>query len=66
SNSITHCVYLKIGRNPEEKYFRDWSYTLSDPILIVNGQTEPIVDTDFVVARCYNDTTKYFNQGTFW
>ncbi|CAM4906778.1 unnamed protein product [Rotaria socialis] len=65
SNSITHCVYLKIGRNPEEKYFRDWSYTLSDPILIVNGQTEPIVDTDFVVARCYNDTTKYFNQGTF-
>lgn len=66
SNKITHCVYLKVGRNPEEKAFRDWSYTLSEPILITNGQTEPILDADFVVTRCYNDTTRYFNGTNFW
>ncbi|CAF0825370.1 unnamed protein product [Rotaria sordida] len=65
SNSITHCVYLKVGRNPEEKFFRDWSYTLSEPILIVNGYTDPILDADFVLTRCYNDRTRYFNGTTF-
>jgi hypothetical protein len=66
SNSITHCVYLKVGRNPEEKFFRDWSYTLSEPILIVNGYTEPILDADFVLTRCYNDRTGYFDGNNFW
>jgi len=64
-NSVTHCVYLKVGRNPEEKYFRDWSYTLSQPILI-DGYTEPILDADFVVTRCYNTRTGYFNGNKFW
>ncbi|CAF0947831.1 unnamed protein product [Rotaria sp. Silwood1] len=64
-NSITHCVYLKVGRNPEEKLFRDWSYTLSEPILIVNGYTNPILDADFVLTRCYNDRTRYFHANKF-
>jgi hypothetical protein len=66
SNSITHCVYLKVDRNPEEKFFRDWSYTLSEPILIVNGYTDPILDADFVLTRCYNDRTGYFDGNQFW
>ena len=65
-NSITHCVYLKVGRNPEEKFFRDWSYTLSEPILIINGLTDPILDTDFVLTRCYNNKRGYFNGAQFW
>ncbi len=65
SNSITHCVYLKVGRNPEEKYFRDWSYTLSEPILIVK-YTDPILDADFVLTRCYNDRTVNFDGDKFW
>ncbi len=65
SNSITHCVYLKVGRNPEEKYFRDWSYTLSEPILIVK-YTDPILDADFVLTRCYNDRTVNFDGNKFW
>lgn len=66
SGSITHCVYLKVDRNPEEKEFRDWSYTLSDPILIINGSTKPILDADFVLTRCYNDRKNYFNGENFW
>jgi hypothetical protein len=65
-NTITHCVYLKVGRNSEEKFFRDWSYTLSEPILIVNGHTDPILDADFVLTRCYNDRRGYFNGTIFW
>ncbi|CAF4244340.1 unnamed protein product, partial [Rotaria sordida] len=65
-NSITHCVYLKIDRNPDEKYFRDWSYTLSQPILIINGSTKPILDVDFVLTRCYNNRTGFFNGDNFW
>ncbi|CAF1260831.1 unnamed protein product [Rotaria sordida] len=64
-NSITHCVYLKIDRNPDEKYFRDWSYTLSQPILIINGSTKPILDVDFVLTRCYNNRTGFFNGDNF-
>jgi len=66
SNSITHCIYLKIDRNIEEKYFRDWTYSLSEPILIINGKTNPILDTDFVLTRCYNDRTGYFIGEKFW
>ncbi len=66
SNSITHCIYLKVGRNPEEKFFRDWSYTLSEPILIINGLTDPILDADFVLTRCYNNRTGYFDGMKFW
>jgi hypothetical protein len=66
SKSVTHCVYLKVDRNPEEKYFRDWSYTLSEPILIGNGYTKPILDADFVVTRCYNDRKAHFDGTTFW
>jgi hypothetical protein len=66
SNAITHCVYLKIDRNPEEKYFHDSSYTLSEPILIINGSTKPILDVDFVLTRCYNDRTGYFDGEYFW
>ncbi len=66
SNSITHCVYLKIDRNPEEKYFRDWTYSLSEPILIQNGSTTPILDVDFVLTRCYNDRTGFFIGESFW
>ncbi|CAF1008050.1 unnamed protein product [Adineta steineri] len=65
SSSITHCVYLKVGRNSEEKFFRDWSYTLSEPILIVNGRTDSITDVDFVLTRCYNDRQGYFNGTEF-
>ncbi|UJR09783.1 hypothetical protein I4U23_014010 [Adineta vaga] len=65
SGSITHCVYLKVDRNPEEKSFRDWSYTLSEPILITNGQTNSILDADFVLTRCYNDRTNYFDSNHF-
>lgn len=65
-NSITHCIYLKVGRNPEEKFFRDWSYTLSEPILIINGQTKPILDADFVLTRCYNSRLGYFDGDQFW
>ena len=63
SNSISHCVYLKIDRNPEEKYFRDWSYTLSKPVLIVGGRTAPILDADFVLTRCYGD---HSHPRKFW
>lgn len=66
ANSVTHCVYLKIGRNPEEKFFRDWSYTLSEPILIENGMTQAITDSDFVLTRCYNDRTNHFDGQVFW
>lgn len=66
SGLITHCVYFKVGRDPEEKSFRDWSYTLSEPILITNGRTESILDADFVLTRCYNDRTAYFNGAVFW
>ena len=65
-NKVTHCVYLKVDRNPDEKLFRDWSYTLSEPILISNGLTESIDDTDFVLTRCYNDSTIHFTGTTFW
>ncbi|CAM4829261.1 unnamed protein product [Rotaria magnacalcarata] len=65
SSSITHCMYLKIDRNPEEKYFRDWSYTLSEPILITNGSTDAILDVDFVLTRCFNNRTGYFNGEKF-
>ncbi|CAF3697455.1 unnamed protein product [Rotaria sp. Silwood1] len=65
SNSITHCIYLKIDRNPNEKYFRDWSYTLSEPILIINGSTNSILDVDFVLTRCYNNRTGFFNGENF-
>ncbi len=65
-NSITHCVYLKVGRNPEEKYFRDWSYTLSEPILILNDQIYSILDADFVLTRCYNNRKGYFDGNQFW
>ncbi|CAF0937954.1 unnamed protein product [Adineta ricciae] len=63
--SITHCVYFKVDRDPEEKSFRDWSYTLSKPILITNGHTQPILDADFVLTRCYNNRTKYFKGEIF-
>jgi hypothetical protein len=66
SNLITHCVYFKINRNPEEKHFRDWSYTLSEPILIENGRTEPILDADFVLTRCYRDRQGFFHDEKFW
>jgi hypothetical protein len=66
SNSITHCVYFKINRNPEEKYFRDWSYSLSEPILIRNGRTDPILDADFVLTRCYKDRRGFFHNEKFW
>ena len=65
-NSITHCVYLKVGRNPEERQFRDWSYTLSQPILIVNGSTKPILDADFVLTRCYNSRFGHFDGDKYW
>lgn len=64
ANSVTHCVFLKVGRNPEEKHFRDWSYTLSEPQLI-NGYTESILDADFVVTRCYNTRTGHFQGNKF-
>jgi len=66
ANLITHCVYFKINRNPEEKYFRDWSYSLSEPILILNGRTHPIVDADFVLTRCYRDRRGFFYGEKFW
>jgi len=66
SSSITHCVYLKVGRNPEEKYFRDWSYTLSEPILILSDQIYSILDADFVLTRCYNNRKGYFDGNQFW
>ena len=66
SNSITHCVYLKIDRNPEEKYFRDWTYSLSEPILIRQGVSEPILDADFVLTRCYKERTGFFQGENFW
>ncbi|CAF1193279.1 unnamed protein product [Adineta steineri] len=65
SGLITHCVYLKVDRNPEEKHFRDWSYTLSEPILIINGRTESILDADFVLTRCYNNRKEYFHGEYF-
>ena len=58
AGSISRCVYLKIDRNPEERHFRDWSYTLSEPLLIVGGRTAPILDADFVLARCYSDRSQ--------
>lgn len=65
--SITHCVYMKVDRNPEEKFFRDWSYTLSKAILLEVGQTtEPILDADFVLTRCYNNRSGFFDGNTFW
>lgn len=67
SRSITHCIYMKIDRNPEEKSFRDWSYTLSNGILMEVGQTtEPILDADFVLTRCYNNRSSFFVGGKFW
>ena len=66
SNTITYCVYLKIGRNPEQKLFRDWSYTLTEPLLMVDGQTNPIDDADFVLTRCYNDRSNHFDGDSFW
>lgn len=66
SSSITHCVYLKVDRNPDEKHFRDWSYTLSEPMLISDGYTEPILDVDFVLTRCYNSQKGFFNGDVFW
>lgn len=66
SSSITHCVYFKIGRNPEEKFFRDWTYSLSQPILIQNGFSELIVDADFVLTRCYKNRTGFFHEDRFW
>ncbi|UJR36311.1 hypothetical protein I4U23_029039 [Adineta vaga] len=65
SSAITHCVYLKVGRNSEEKFFRDWSYTLSEPILIMNGYTGPIIDADFVLTRCYNNQKEHSNGSLF-
>ncbi|CAF1616477.1 unnamed protein product, partial [Adineta ricciae] len=65
SSSITHCVYLKVGRNSEEKLFRDWSYTLSEPMLITNGCTGSITDVDFVLTRCYNDRKEHFDGNIF-
>ena len=65
-NSITHCLYLKIGRNPDEKQFRDWSYSLSLPILIENQLTDPILDADFVLTRCYKDRAGFFDGKKFW
>ncbi|CAF1200960.1 unnamed protein product [Didymodactylos carnosus] len=58
---ITHCVYYKIGRNPDEVHFRDYSYTLSKPILIQSGVTNEVQDADYVLTRCYNDPTILFN-----
>lgn len=67
AKSITHCIYMKIDRNPEEKFFRDWSYTLSKPILLEIGQTTPsILDADFVLTRCYNNRSGFFEGNTFW
>jgi len=66
SNAITHCIYLKINRNPNEKYFRDWSYTLSDAILIDNGLSRPIDDADFVLTRCFNNRKGFFQGDQFW
>ena len=62
SNSINHCLYFKIDRNSEEKSFRDWSYSLSEPILIENGHTEPILDADFILTRCYKDRAVFFSS----
>jgi hypothetical protein len=64
--TITHCVYFKVDRNPNEKHFRDWSYTLSEPILIDNGLTDSIVDAEFVLTRCYNDKRNHFDGEKFW
>jgi hypothetical protein len=66
SSSITHCVYMKISRNIEEKLFRDWTYSLSEPILILNGSTDSILDADFVLTRCYNNRSGFFNGEIFW
>ena len=66
SSSITHCIYLKIDRNIEEKFFRDWTYSLSQPILIRNGFSEPILDADFVLTRCYNNQMGFFHEDRFW
>lgn len=66
SSSITHCIYMKINRNPDEKFFRDWTYSLTEPILMLNGFSEEILDTDFVLTRCYNNRTGFFNEDRFW
>lgn len=63
---ITHCLWTKIVRNPEEKFFRDWSYSLSPIVLMNENLTEPIVDADFVLVRCYNDRRGFFEGGKFW
>ena len=66
ASSITHCTFARVDRNPEEKLFRDWSYTVSEARLIENGRTAPILDADFVLTRCYNDRTGFFDDGKFW
>ena len=66
AGSVTHCLYMKVDRNPEAKLFRDWSYTLSEPILITNGRSEAIRDADFVLTRCFNDRRRHFNGEHFW
>jgi hypothetical protein len=65
-SSITHCVYMKVYRNFTEEHFRDWTYSLSEPILIIDGSTKPILDADFVLTRCHNDRTIFFAGETFW
>lgn len=66
AGAVTHCVYLKVGRNVEEKLFRDWSYTLSEPVLINDGRSDAIIDADFVLTRCYNDRARHFTGKHFW
>ena len=66
AGEITHCVYMVVDRNPEEHNFCDWSYTLSEPVIIVNGRTNPINNADFVLTRCYNNQTVFLNGSIFW
>ena len=63
---ITHCFRMKIRRNPEEKFFRDWSYSLTDIQLMDHHPSEPILDADFVLVRCYNDRRGFFLGDKLW
>lgn len=66
NGKVTHCFRMKIHRNPEEKFFRDWSYSLIDLQLMTENLTEPILDADFVLVRCYNDRRGFFNGEKLW
>ena len=50
-----------------KNYFRDWSYALSEPILIDEWIVQnPILDADFVLTRCYNNRIGFFHGENFW